>query len=65
METPTTEPLLTPSEVAAQLKMPVATLTAWRARKTGPRFFRVGRHVRYSRADVQAYLDARSQEPAP
>ena len=54
-----TEPLATPAEVAAYLKVPEATLKDWRRKKTGPRYRPgVGRHVRYSWADVRAWYDA-------
>ena len=52
----TAEPLLEPNEVAALFKLPEATLTTWRAQRTGPRFYRVGRHVRYRRDDLEAWL---------
>jgi excisionase family DNA binding protein len=52
-----TEPLMTPQEVADFLAMPVLTLQTWRAKRTGPRVYRVGRHVRYRREDVEAWLE--------
>lgn len=54
------ERLLDPSELAALLNLPEATLTTWRAAGTGPRFYRVGRHVRYRRDDLEAWLDGRA-----
>jgi hypothetical protein len=32
------------------------TLAAWRLRRQGPAFHRVGHNVRYRRADLEAYL---------
>ena len=52
------EQLLTPSELAAYLQVPVTTLYQWRTQGKGPRAFRVGRHTRYRRSDVDAWLDA-------
>jgi excisionase family DNA binding protein len=47
-----------PTEVAQLLKIPTATLYAWRYRGTGPRAVKVGRHLRYSRAELEGWLDA-------
>lgn len=46
-----------PSEVAEFLRIPEATLAQWRSRGTGPRWRRVGRHVRYRWSDVEAWYD--------
>lgn len=48
--------LFTLGEVAKLLRIPPATLRYWRHQHTGPRSFRIGRHVRYSRTDVEAWL---------
>ncbi|MEU7839989.1 helix-turn-helix domain-containing protein [Micromonospora sp. NPDC049114] len=45
------------SETAAFLRIPVGTLYQWRHRRTGPRAFKVGRHLRYDPADVRAWLE--------
>jgi excisionase family DNA binding protein len=57
---PEVEALMTPAQVAAFLNMPLATLQSWRAQRTGPRGYRVGRHVRYRREDVETWLATRS-----
>jgi excisionase family DNA binding protein len=54
----TSERLLTISEVAAFLQVPVGTLYQWRHRGVGPAGLRVGRHVRYRMRDVEAWLEA-------
>lgn len=37
------------------------TLSQWRARGEGPRYFRIGRrHIRYRLADVLAWRDSRT-----
>jgi len=43
-------------EVAQCLGVPEATLRYWRYQGTGPRSIKVGRHVRYQRAEVERYL---------
>lgn len=58
------EPLMTPDEVAEYLNMPRATLQLWRAKGTGPRGYRVGRHVRYRREDVERWLEQRADTTA-
>jgi excisionase family DNA binding protein len=46
---------LTPEELSERLGIPVETLKRWRRTGDGPKFMRVGRHVRYRLADVEAY----------
>jgi excisionase family DNA binding protein len=53
--------LLTITEVAELLRVPVATLRYWRHLGTGPHSFRVGRGVRYRRGDVRAWINAKSR----
>jgi excisionase family DNA binding protein len=48
--------LHTLAEVAELLRVPPATLRYWRHLGSGPRSFRVGRHVRYYRTDVADWL---------
>lgn len=49
---------LTPSDVAALLGVPIETVCQWRRKRTGPRGFRVGRHLRYDPADVRAWVES-------
>lgn len=51
------EPLWGIQEVSAFLRVPVNTLYQWRTRDYGPRGKRVGRFVRYRRADVLDWYD--------
>lgn len=57
--------LLTPDTLAEFLGVPVATVYRWRTRGVGPRGLKVGRHVRYRRADVEAWLDSRAATGGP
>lgn len=52
----------TPEDVSHYLGVPVATLYRWRCLGTGPKAARVGRHLRYLREDVHAWL--REQQDA-
>ena len=38
---------MTPEEVAERLRVPRATLYAWRYKNIGPAAVRLGRHLRY------------------
>ena len=58
----TPERLLTPDEVARWLGKPKATLYAWRSRGLGPRGIRVGNLLRYRRSEVEAWLDAHTDQ---
>jgi hypothetical protein len=60
-----TDDLLTPPAAAAFLDVPEATLAQWRYLGRGPTYFRVGRHIRYSRLGLTAYLDSVKVEPRP
>lgn len=55
--------LWTLEETAGFLAIPVATLYKLNHKRTGPRFFRVGRHCRYDPRDVMAWLQGRSCIP--
>lgn len=48
--------LATPAEVAAWLGISVEALKKRRTRGTGPRWFYVGRSVRYAWGDVQRWV---------
>lgn len=53
------ERLLTPSEAAQLMAVPVRTLDGWRNRSIGPKYLKVGRHVRYRSSDLSAWLETR------
>ncbi|HYO85911.1 MAG TPA: helix-turn-helix domain-containing protein [Dermatophilaceae bacterium] len=55
--------LLTIAEVAAVVRVPVATLRYWRHLGTGPRSFRIGRGVRYWHHEVTSWLQSQSDGP--
>jgi excisionase family DNA binding protein len=51
---------MTIDDLSTYLSVPVATLYAWRRRREGPKASKVGKHLRWRRADVDAWLDARA-----
>lgn len=54
------DPLLTVEEVATYLNVPKATVYGWNHDGTGPRFHRIGRHVRYRRSDLEQWIEQRA-----
>ena len=59
------ESLLTPVDVAKELGIPTSTLANWRYQGLGPRYLRIGRHVRYHPADVDEWLRAQRSHHTP
>lgn len=59
------EKLLTPSDLADLCGVPLGTVYRWNAAGTGPQVLHIGKHVRYSRAAVDAWLDTRAADPRP
>jgi excisionase family DNA binding protein len=51
--------LIDVQQLADYLDVPVKTLYAWRYRREGPPAFRVGRHLRYRRTDIQRWIQQR------
>jgi excisionase family DNA binding protein len=49
--------LLTIGEASSYLKIPVKTLRKWRLEGYGPPSMKLGRHVRYDKADLDAWID--------
>ena len=56
---PMSRPLLDTDRAARYLAVQKKTMCNWRTRGDGPPFLRIGRSVRYSPADLDAWLDAR------
>jgi len=55
--------LMSITEVADIIRVPVATLRYWRHLGSGPQSFRIGRSVRYWRSEVLAWLERQSSRP--
>lgn len=54
--------MLSPADLAALLNVPVRSVYRWRSESTGPRGIKVGKHVRYRQADVDAWLDQQADQ---
>ena len=54
--------LMSLTDVSEMLGIPVHTLYRWRYKGHGPAGYRVGRHVRYRREAVEAWLEQRADE---
>lgn len=50
--------MMTTEQVSEYLQVPVTTLHQWRYLGKGPRAARIGRGLRYRRADVEAWVAA-------
>jgi hypothetical protein len=55
--------LLTTKQAATTLGMRPITLSIWRLQHRGPAFARLGRSIRYSEADLQAFVAANKVVP--
>lgn len=55
-------PLWDTDDLAAFLKLPAKTIREWRHKGTGPKYARLGKHVRYNPADVMTWLDETAQQ---
>ncbi|TWD14197.1 excisionase family DNA binding protein [Streptomyces sp. T12] len=55
---------LTPIDMADLLGVPVETVYQWRRKQTGPRGFRVGRHLRFDPEDVRVWVESQMERAA-
>ncbi len=62
MDPPKLDRLLSVTQLAELLGVPVPTLYKWRSQGQGPASLKVGRYVRYRPADVQAWLDTLAKD---
>lgn len=56
-------PYLSPAGLAERYGVPVGTVYMWNTRGTGPRYIRIGKHVRYPISDVEEWEKDRYQSP--
>ncbi len=53
-------------KTAEYLGVPAQTLYSWRSRGKGPKGYRVGRHIKFRRAEVDAWLESQADDgPSP
>lgn len=50
---------LTPEDLAEREDVPTSSVYKWNSEGTGPRYLRIGRHVRYRLADVIEWENSR------
>jgi hypothetical protein len=55
--------MLTLQEACTYLRIPEGTLRYWRHLGTGPRSFKIGRHVRYWKTDLILWLTEQTNRP--
>lgn len=60
MTAPANAHFLKVEEVAELLRVPVSTLRHWRTKGTGPKATRCGRHLRYSRRELDRWLESQT-----
>lgn len=59
------DPLVTITELAEYLGVPVKTIYEWRQSGRGPVGIRIGRHLKFRLSDVQAWVDSQRDVPSP
>ncbi|CAM5700642.1 hypothetical protein SALBM135S_04568 [Streptomyces alboniger] len=64
MRRPLPDRYLTPTDLSDLLGIPVETVYQWRRKHTGPRGFRVGRHLRFDPEDVRTWVAAQMEGAA-
>lgn len=57
------DPLVTITELAEYLGVPVKTIYEWRQAGRGPVGVRIGRHLKFRLSDVQAWVDSQRDVP--
>jgi excisionase family DNA binding protein len=55
------EEWLSPTEICRELQIPLPTFYQWRSRGIGPHAYKIGRHVRVSRTDLDAWISLQSE----
>jgi predicted DNA-binding transcriptional regulator AlpA len=54
---------LSPRDLAGRYGLPLETVYTWNKTGRGPKYLKIGRHVRYRLADVLAWEKTRVAEP--
>ena len=53
---------MSPQDLANWLGVPVKSVYVWNSTRTGPQSTKIGKHVRYSRQSVAAWLAAQESD---
>lgn len=53
-------PLGTAAQVSRYLGVPIGTLHVWRSKGKGPRAIRIGRHLRWDWAEIDAWVETQA-----
>lgn len=59
----TNQSLISVATLSVWLDVPISTIYRWRYEGVGPPSYRVGRHVKFSPAEIEEWLAARSESP--
>lgn len=59
------DPLVTITELAEYLGVPVKTIYEWRQTGRGPVGIRIGRHLKFRLTDVQTWVEGQRDVPSP
>jgi excisionase family DNA binding protein len=51
-----------PEQLAEELGVPLRTIYAWRSTGKGPRAARFGKHLRFARADIDAWTEQQKDQ---
>ena len=54
--------LLSLEDLAEIIGIPVTTLRYWRFQGTGPKSFKLGKHIKYDRAEVERWIQAQREK---
>jgi len=54
---------MTAKQASRYIGIAESTLRLWRARATGPRFFKAGKLIRYRVVDVNDWIESKLSEP--
>ncbi len=52
-------------QLAEELGVPVRTVYSWRTKGLSPRGYKIGKHVRFRREDVESWLELQADSPRP
>lgn len=55
---------LSVTDLSERLQIPEDTIYQWNRKRTGPRYLRIGRHIRYRLSDVEAWEESKEQTGA-